>query len=52
MAKVQINFEKTYSFWRIFSVMEQLAIYHQYNIPAIFQAVTHILKNELLSFSG
>lgn len=22
--------------------MEQLAIYHQYNIPAIFQAVTHI----------
>lgn len=24
--------------------MEQLAIYHQYSAPAIFQAVTHILK--------
>ena len=27
--------------------MEQLAIYHQSNIPAIFQAVTHILKKRI-----
>ena len=48
MAKVQINSEETYSFWRIFSVMEQLAIYHLSNIPAIFQAVTHILKKRII----
>ena len=27
--------------------MEQLAIYHQYSVPAIFHAVTHILKKRI-----
>ena len=27
--------------------MGQLAIYHQYSVPAIFHAVTHILKKRI-----
>ena len=35
-----------------FNTADKMNVYHQYNIPAIFQAVTHILKKELLSFLG